>query len=67
CGPCYMNCYTTTTYTYSYPVMYTPYIVSQQSTVFPGATQAQRCIGPCVNAQCPDGYACNMNNVCCSN
>ncbi|VDO70666.1 unnamed protein product [Heligmosomoides polygyrus] len=35
--------------------------------VSPPATQTQQCIGPCVNGQCPDGYYCNANNVCCSN
>nr|CDJ91714.1 unnamed protein product [Haemonchus contortus] len=74
CGPCYMNCVTSTfsyqalsplVYSYGYPSIMGGY-GGFGSGFFPGATQAQRCIGPCVNGQCPDGYACNANNVCCA-
>ncbi|RCN53024.1 hypothetical protein ANCCAN_01021 [Ancylostoma caninum] len=40
------------------PAVVQPQFVQPQST--------QQCIGPCVNGQCPAGYTCNANNVCCA-
>ncbi|WKY06094.1 hypothetical protein Q1695_006359 [Nippostrongylus brasiliensis] len=53
-------CTTVTTY---YPTIVNPQY--NPSIISPPATQTQQCIGPCVNGQCPDGYFCNANNVCC--
>ncbi|VDM80181.1 unnamed protein product [Strongylus vulgaris] len=47
------------------PVIQVPVPVVQP-IIQPATQSSQRCIGPCVNGQCPSGYTCNTYEVCCS-